>query len=519
MAKTLKSSGTKNWGGSRPGAGRKPTAATTKLLKKNLSETAFAAYEATQRTPEARSWIYMPTVTPKQELTAYDRIELLRRSRWFYNNVGFAARAIDAPARYSLPLKPHAATRDREWNRFATQAFHDACGTAAFGVDVGGEVNFFEAQPFILRQVAIDGDIFWQKMLSRSGRGMFRLIGGECIGSTTYLPDLTQSKGWIDGVLPDKFGKAVAFNVIDAEDPKKSVIVSADDLNQVRRFYRRGYLRSPGWLARASNHLADISEILFYAKTSFKLNQQIAFVVTSPESQNIGLGSKRVTESMNDLGNVQVDTLYNTSGSVRLKPGEDIKSFRNETKNDNFEEFLNYLARDVAWGMGIAPELLWDITKAGGANTRYVLEDANYFFKECQAILREQFCRPFWTYWVWQEIEAGRLEHPGEDWWRVHFIGPKAPSTDIGRDGNLYLSLVNNGLLSRKRWFSMQGLDVDKEMADMIDEAAELKRKCAAAGIKVSDIIPPAPGSAQKEDLEPDQEESQGVQNHPVQHP
>ena len=342
---------------------------TTKLLRKNLSETAFAAYEATQRTPEARSWIYMPTITPKQELTAYDRIELLRKSRWIYNNIGLGARAIDAPARYSLPLHPHAATSNRDWNKKATELFHDSCCTAAFGVDVGGEFNFIEAQPALLRQVGIDGDVFWQKMLSKNGRGMFRVIGGECVGSTTYLPDLTQEKGWIDGVLPDKFGKAIAFNVIDAEDPKKSVIVSADDLHQVRRFYRRGYLRSPGWLARASNHLQDISEILYYAKTSFKLNTQVAFVVTSPEAQNIGLGSKRITESLNDLGNIQVDTLYNTSGSVRLKPGEDIKSFRNETKNDNFKEFLDYLCRDVAWSMGISPELLWDITKAGGANT------------------------------------------------------------------------------------------------------------------------------------------------------
>lgn len=448
----------------------------------------------------------MPTVDPRKELTGYDRTELLRKGHWMYNNIGFVARAIDAVGRYASPLKPQASTSNREWNKKADQLFHDAACTAPFGFDAAGEVNFMEAQAHIIRQVALDGDFFFQKILSRNGRGMVRFIGGESIGTTTYLPDLTQSKGWVDGCLPDEFGRPIAWNVIDPNDVSKSQIVSADELHQIKRQYRRGYLRAPSWLSRAVNHITDISEILAYEKESFKLNSQVAFVITSPEAGSIGIGSKRTKQDLHDLGNITVDNLFNASGIPQLKPGEDIKSFANDHPNSNFESFLNYLMRDIAWGMGIAPELLWDISGAGGANTRYLLEDANKFFEEIQSVTREQFCRPFWTFWIWNEIESGRLEHPGEDWWRVHFLAPKPPSVDLGNQGKLFIDLVNSGMMSRKRYFGMLGQDSEKETDDMIADAVALKEKCEAAGIRKSDIIPPAPGSG----VAPEYEDADG---------
>lgn len=467
-------------GGARLGAGR----------KKKVTE--FAAYEATARTNVQRSWLYMPTLDPAKELTNYDRTELLRRAHWMYNNVGIAARAIDGVARYSAPLVPQARTKDESFNTAVEQLFEDACCTAAFGFDAGAEVNFYEAQPFILRQVALDGDFFWQKILSKNGRGLVRFIGGESIGNSS---NLTSSDNWSDGILTDRFGRPTAYNVVNPADTSKSTIVSADDMHQVRRMYRRGYLRAPSWLARASNHLQDISEILSYEKTSFKLNSQVAFVITSPEAGSIGLGVSRAKQDAG-TGNVTIDNLYNASGIPQLKPGEKLESFSNLHPNTNFQNFLDYLMRDIAWGMGISPELLWNITDAGGANTRYLLEDANIFFRECQSVIREQFCRPFWTFWVWNEIESGRLPYPGDDWWRCEWIAPKPPSVDLGRDGKLYMNLVQAGLLSRKRYNNMMGLDDQQEEDDMIAAAKRLKEKCAAAGLSVSEVIPPMPGAA-----------------------
>jgi capsid protein len=491
-------------GGLRPGAGR----------PRKISDPQAAAFEAATRTSNtnsSRAWIYMPTLQPRSEFGQYERTELIRKAHWMYNNLGIAARAIDSVARYSAPLTPQARTADPEFNKAVERLFEDSCGTAAFGFDAAAEVNFYEAQAYILRQVALDGDFFWQKILSRSGRGMVRFIAGTSIansgGSST-------SGDWHDGVQADEFGRPIAFNVIESINPAKTTIVSADELHQVRKHYRRGYLRSPSWLARACNHLQDVSEILAFEKSSVKLNSQIAFVITSPEAGRIGLGAGLQKQTFQDVGEVTVDKLYNSSGIPQLKPGEELKSFFNNHPNVNFQSFLNYLVRDIAWGMGLSPELLWDITNSGGANTRFLLEDANFFFAECQSLLIEQFCRPFWTFWVWNEIKSGRLNYRGDDWWRVEFIPPKRPSVDLGREGSLYLSLVRSGLMTRKRYFSMLGMDDETEEDDLIASAVRFKKKCEAAGINPLEVIPPPPGSPnvlieQQDEDEPPKPESE----------
>lgn len=486
-------------GGAREGAGRKPLNAETKtlsLLKKSLTPTAFAAYEASQRTPTSRSWIYMPTVNPRYELTGYDRTELSRRGRWFYNNVGSVARAVDGVARYSSPLFPMAETADKKWNKATDQAFRDRCCTSAFGVDLGAEVNFLDAQPFALRHVILDGDFFWQKALSKIGSGMFRFIGAENIGSTSSISSITDGDGWEDGCRVDRFNRPTHWAIMDLEDSSNPKIVKASDLHQIKKHYRRGYRRAPSWLARASNHLQDISEITAYAKESVKLNSQIAFVITSAEAGSVGLGSKRTTQPLGaGVGSITTDMLFNGSGVPQLKPNEKIESFRSEHPNNTFEPFLSFLMRDVAWSMGIAPEVLFAMVNMGSASVRFVLEDANFFFKEIQGIIREQFCRPFYTFWLWSEIEAGRISHPGNDWWRVNFVAPKSPSIDLAKDGQLYMKMVQSGMMSRKRYFSMMGWNPEDEMQSIVDGVLDMKELCAEAGLKMSEVIAPLPGT------------------------
>ena len=63
-----------SWGGTRAGAGR----------PRKLDAKA-AAFEAAQPSLN-RGLVWVPTTDPKRELTAYTRMEILRLSRWLYNN-------------------------------------------------------------------------------------------------------------------------------------------------------------------------------------------------------------------------------------------------------------------------------------------------------------------------------------------------------------------------------------------------------------------------------------------------
>lgn len=478
MAGKIKKS---TWGGKRPGAGRP---------RKDLPQN--AAYEAGELYQPGRTFIYLPTLEARNELTNGTRANLMRKARWLYNNVGLAARAVDGVARYvcGTGIIPAARSDDDEWNKQAESMFEDACGREAFGFDAAGQVNFYEAQSFIVRHVAIDGDFFGQFVKSDNGRALVRFMGAEMIGNAAT--PLKQDE-WHDGVRVDDYGKPTQYRVLESEDKGKFTDISADDILHFRRPVRVGYTRSPSWLSRAALHLHDMADIIGFTKQTFKLASQPAFVIKSPDAMQIGMGAALKKQEVGG-GQVTLDKLYSQSGVVQLPPGSELQQFKNEHPGNNFQAFLDFLARDISWGIGVSPEMLWSVAGIGGANTRYVLADAQVFFSELQEWLINQFCRRFWKYWIWHEIEAGRLPFR-EDWWRVDFIPPARATVDFGRDTKALLEIVRSGAMSTRRFAEMHGWDEEAEEDAAIASAQRRKEKCEAAGLAVAEVFPPAPGS------------------------
>jgi len=479
-------------GGARPGAGRP---------SKAKQQNDFAAYEASYRYNPQRMWLYSPTLDAKKELTGGSRQELIKKAQWLYNNSGLAGGAVDKIARLVGPLIPQARTLDEKWNRLAEQAFNDAARNAAFGVDVSGMVNFDQAIPLIVRQMAIAGDVFWQRSTSKAGRAMFRLVPGENVGS----PVGKEEEGWIDGVKVDpKTGRPIRFRVLSAPASQDYTDISADDIAQVRRAYRIGYTRAPSWLARAANTLQDIAEYLAFEKQSAKIGASMALVITSPEAGQIGLGSSLVKgQSGSSQQPMTVDALSNGSIIPQLKPGEKVESILNNHPAGNMKEFLGTLKEEIAVGLGFSSQFLFDATDAGGANQRWILEEAASAIDEIRDIIIQSFAAPFWRFWIWQEIQAGRLPMPndGSDWWRVDFTPPARLSVDFGRDGRLMSDLLLRGQISPQRYYALQGLDADTQDTDIIRFAARRKKlvqeiaKEEGVDLTTSEVFPPAPGA------------------------
>ena len=99
-----------NRGGHRPGAGRP---------KSSPKAAAFEAAEFSRN----RGIIYLPTVEPKREAPPATRMELLKKARWLYNNVGVAAYIIEHIAQRAVGtgIVPQARTSDPAWNRTVEQ--------------------------------------------------------------------------------------------------------------------------------------------------------------------------------------------------------------------------------------------------------------------------------------------------------------------------------------------------------------------------------------------------------------
>jgi capsid protein len=471
-----------SWGGKRTGAGRP-----------RKSEAKNAAYEAAEVVGTERTYIYLPTLNPVEEFTARTRTDILKKARWLYNNVGLAARAVDGIARYACGtgIIPQARSSSSPWNKATEQRFEDSVGREAFGFDAAGQFNFYTAQAAIIRHAAVDGDFFGQLVQSKDGRAMMRFFGSEKVGNA--ITGLQQEE-WRDGVRVDEMGKPTQYRILTNYLGTKFQDVSSDDICHFYRPQRVGYTRAPSWLARAALHLHDMADIVRFTKTTFKLASQPAYIIKSPDAMQIGMGAALKRQDVGDGNKVTVDKLYAGSGVMQLPPGAELQQFRNEHPGQNFQQFLDFLARDISWGIGVSPELLWDGSKIGGANTRFVLADAQVFFSELQDWLINSFCRRFYKYWVWSEIRAGRLPMI-DDWWKVEFITPARITVDYGRDTKAMLEIVRTGAMSGRRFSEMHGMDEEQEEDAAIASYLRRKEKCEAAGLALTDVFPPAPGS------------------------
>jgi lambda family phage portal protein len=477
-------------GGKREGAGRP-----------RKVEAQGASFENSQPTLE-RPQIFLASLEGKKEASAWDRITLMKNARWAVNNSGLASRVVRGVARFAVGngLVPQAQTANYDFNKAAEQLFEDRYANVPWAFDKGGVFDFYSVQGALIESMITDGDVFAQLVRSQNGQPMARFIASEYVGDNTFQKD----KGNIyDGVIYNSDNRPTAYRVLNDPTALKSdyTDIPAEDIIHIRRVHRLGYLRGISWLASAVARLQDIREALDNELSAAKLNSKIALTI---ESQNgaVGLGAGISRAQVGSSDNVQLDKLVPGVGTVQLKPGESIKAHSFDRPNTNLPVFVDYLSREVAYAIGVSPEVVWSLAGLGGTASRAALQDADVFFGSVRLIVEQQFCVRFWRYALWHFMRQGLLEYPGDDWFRVSFVPPQKASVDIGRDGKLRLDLVRAGLLSRRQYFNELGRDSDTETEDIIRDVARRKkaieRIAKEEGIELTEqeVFPPAPGAA-----------------------
>ena len=485
-AKIKKSS----WGGTRPGAGR----------PRKLDAKA-AAFEAAQPSLN-RGLVWIPTTDPRRELTAHTRIEILRIARWLYNNAPQATYIIEHLAQRAIGtgIVVQPKTSNAAWNKKVDQYFEDRNCAEAWAFDAGAQVNFYTAQSLILRQVAIDGDFFAQFLKTKDNAARVRFIGGESIGGAVGTTTIDSH----DGVLLDRFGAPTAYQLTGPSYNEPGARIPAEDILHFRHIRRHGQPRGVSWFHSATANLRDISEINSFVKGAYKAGAQVGYMVTSTEVAKIGLGAG-FKPTTNEVGDLATSDLPNGILLPRLKPGEKLEAFRNEIPGNTYEAVMRALRSDVAFAVGLPPEAMMVNVGLAGTEQRAVLEVTQNFLERLQQQVIDQFCRPFYKYWLWHEMQAGRLEYPGDDWWRHEWLAPRKITVDSGRDARAYSEQLDKGHLSPTRYYNMLGLRAEEEEEDVIQTYLRRKEKCDALGLDVSEVFPNAlrRGIAAQEPAEP----------------
>jgi capsid protein len=480
-----------NRGGIRPGSGR-PRKSSPKA----------AAFEAAEPSIN-RGVVYFNTTDPKQEVPAYTRLEILKLARWLYNNVGPATFITEHLAQRSvgtgIVVQPQ--TSNREWNKKVDRLFEDRNCAEAWAFDASAQVNFYTAQSLVIRQVMLDGDFFAQFLKTKDGAARVRFLGGETIGGIG-----TSTPAAHDGVLLDQFGAPVSYRVLTNRTKGLFVDVPARDMLHMRHVRRHGQPRGVSWLHSAINNLRDISEIRGYVKGGYKTGSQIAYVLTSNEAVRIGLGAG-LKQDHNLNQDLTTADIPNGVLLPRLRPGERLESFKNELPGSTYEPLMRDIMQQIAFGVGLPPEAMFMNLGLAGTEQRAVLEVTQNFLERLQQMLIDQFCRPYYKYWLWHEIQAGRIEYPGDDWWRHEWLPPKKITVDSGRDARAYSEQLDKGHLSPTRHYNQLGQRAEEEEDDIIATALRRKEKCEALGLTYEQVFPNAirNGVAAQMPAEPEQ--------------
>jgi len=164
----------------------------------------------------------------------------------------------------------------------------------------------------------------------------------------------------------------------------------------------------------------------------------------------------------------------------RLKTGESIDSFASNRPNPTFQGFLEFLVRDVAVGLGVPVEFIWDTSKLSGATQRFVMAKASRAFEARQQLLISRLCDRVWRWVIAKGIKRGDLKD-SPDWWRVSWQRPARITVDVGREASANINDIRMGTRTIAEDAGERGVDwlemrdqTEREANDLIERAKRL---------------------------------------------
>ncbi|MFT3992151.1 MAG: phage portal protein [Luteolibacter sp.] len=440
---------------------------------------------------QRRGWIYWPTLDTKRELDSYSHRELIKKARWLCGNFGLANRICGGLSDMMGYLTPLSASGDEGWDDLCDDHWEERAEQAMV-IDAAGQFNIKQIQLELNKNAFRDGDLLPVMIKNRDEGMQLALYEGHQIASPAAGGD-----DWIGGVRIDKFRRHLQYGISEEKGDVK--IINARDALYYSHPDAIGRVRPPTVLKHAINHMIDISEILADVKLTIKVAAQMGFYLKNTESNSGGFqGAIALTNGLrNELAPapagggeappVKVEDVFRSAGGLaNLPKGTDIGVLADARPHPNQVALINYLVRDIAWGVGVAPEILWDIEKLKGANNRLINADLNRWLG-CRMLRQRAWLKRFRAVWVANEIQAGRLPEPpaGCKFWRAVMLPQASLTADQGRVGNLNIDLVKNHMKSLADWFAEDGKDWETELRQISKE----KKKLRELGLVMDDAV------------------------------
>ena len=391
------------------------------------------------------------------DLNEATRTELLKLARHMYRNVGLIKGAVDSIATYSIGpgLRPQYRGTDQEFGRLCEEYWRDMVAPSP---EVTGRMTWTDMLLTLSRSIDVDGDVF----VVMTEKGKLQIVEGHrvCEGD---------EYGTADGVFLGKLGEPTAYLIQTGELYRK---LGADTVIHLMELERPDQIRGGSSLARALNHVRDLKMLGEFEKDALKLQGSIAAVITTDQGDELaGQGGFFGTVQAQDSGEATIAREEITSSATipRLAPGEKIEMVGPNRPHAGFEPFAKFLIRDVAMGLGLPVEFVYDPASVGGAGMRFIVAKAQRRFEQRQRLLIDRFCNRAWRYFIGGAIANGDLPAV-EDYAKVTWQTPKSLTVDAGREAQQAREDYKAGLSSLQDYFGELGQDWEEQVRQIAKE-------------------------------------------------
>lgn len=439
------------------------------------------------------------TMTNLRDAPVTERRDAIRNSRFLRAKVGFFRALYDNTGRYALGrgLMPSSTCKDRDWAGRADELFLEWASSKKYDVREG--MNFFETQKVLLSDVMCDGDAGAAPVRAPDGTPQVQHFPSDVIADCGGASVFGGGNGrWRDGILRNAVGAPIAYRVLrdhieKMRDPSARAYwdYPAYGFWHICRNQRINENRPLPWIHHGDQSGLNILDLNVLEMQVQKINSYFTGAVKTMNGEMpVGIQQALVSEAQTIANGTDADgvpqtksvdrtflDLHGAGGILNLMPGEEFQFFTNGRNAANFKELIEYFASDISIGFGLPVQFVWALTGLAGPQTRMVLQQADWFFIDVADMMVSNYCQPVREAFLADAMNRGKLRAPapGTNWKATHWQGPGSLTIDKGRDGKLYVNLVENLMGTRKDFYRSTGKDGMTGLREAIEEIAQIR--------------------------------------------
>jgi lambda family phage portal protein len=353
--------------------------------------------------------------------------------------------------------------------------------------DIQALRDFYRMQKLIYRRFFVDGGIFVKFVNDKESKYRLKLQLLELeLLDTAKNEVLENGNQIVSGVEINGYRKPVAFWI--CETPKSpfhsylngsnnSKRISTDEIMLIYDPFRVEQLHPLSCISSVITKLNDLLDIDENELTKEKLQTALSAIIIKNDAYAISVDSTEETDADGDI-----EEIWKSGGVAYLEPGEDIKTLESNKNTSGYQTFQKIQARDASKAVGLSAEqVTGDLSEVNYSSARTGSIEDEKFFKMQQQFMIDVFCQPVYEKFIDALYLTGILnavdftKNPYK-YYKALWLTPGNDWIDPLKQANAEVTLIKNGLKTRRQYFGERGLDFDEQMDNYKSEVELLKQ-------------------------------------------